>query len=365
MKKKILFLIKLPPPVTGATLMNQRINNSTYLQNKFTIRTVSASYAKDVSLLNKFHIKKLLIFCVTICKLLIELISYKPDLVYFQISPLGMAFLRDSLLVILIKLFRRKIVFHIRGKGIQKRLNGKNLLARYYKFIFYKTDVICLSELLTYDMKDFELRKIHIVNNGLPDHFTNEVKKNKESLKVLYLSNLMKEKGILDFIDAVEIVVNKGYDIEAIIIGKESDISAEELNWLIESKNISNNVTYDGPKYGDDKYKILNNCDILVFPTYYSVEAFPGVVIEGMQFGLPVISTTEASIPVMIDDGITGFLVDQQSPIQNAEKIEYFVNNREMIKQMGKAGRKKYLAKYTFDKYERNIENVFMDVLDN
>ncbi len=225
--------------------------------------------------------------------------------------------------------------------------------------------MICLSKLLVYDMEAFDLRKIHIVNNGLPDNYSGKTKKSNKYLHILYLSNLIKEKGIIDFINAIEIVVKNGNNIKAFIVGKESDISIEDLKYLIKSKKLSNNLTYCGPLYGKDKFEILSNSDILVFPTYYSVEAFPGVVVEGMQFAMPVIATNEASIPVMIDDGITGFIVEKQSPSQNAVKIEYFVNNPEMVEKMGDAGRKKYQEKYTFDRYEKNIEIVFNDILLN
>jgi len=82
-----------------------------------------------------------------------------------------------------------------------------------------------------------------------------------------------------------------------------------------------------------------------------------------MQFGLPVIATIEGAIPEIIDDVITGFLVEKNSPDQIADKIEIFVKNPSLIESMGKAARKKYEEKYTLEIFEKNMKEVFDKVL--
>jgi len=60
---------------------------------------------------------------------------------------------------------------------------------------------------------------------------------------------------------------------------------------------------------------------------------------------------------------ITGFLVEKNNPIELADKIEVLINNPDLRKQMGEAGRKKFFEKYTLEVFEQNMKNVFDDIL--
>ena len=82
-----------------------------------------------------------------------------------------------------------------------------------------------------------------------------------------------------------------------------------------------------------------------------------------MQFALPVVSTFEGAIPEIVDDGVTGFLVPPKDVISLAEKIEILINNKNLRIQMGDAGRKKFLEKYTLDKFEQNLLKVFGEIV--
>jgi len=364
--QKILFLIKLPPPLTGATLMNQRINNSKYLHKKFDIRTISASYARDVSMIGKFDLRKYIVFLSILVQLIKELVFFRPAMVYFQITPLGTGFLRDSILVVIIKLFRKKIAFHLRGKGIQKAIDRNFLLKAYYNIIFNGVIVICLSRLLTYDVESFRLNGVFVVNNGLPDIDPKWIKISTENtnkmIRIIFLSNLILSKGIADFIDALKLLDDNHVSFHASIVGAEGDMTSDVLMESVYKNKLGKKVTYEGSKYDDDKNMILSKCDILVFPS--KNDAFPGVVVEGMQFELPIVSTYEGSIPYIVDDGVTGYLVEKDNPRQLAEKMSLLIGNRSLIKKMGQAGRQRYLKKFTFTKKEENLGKVFEQILE-
>lgn len=355
--KKILLFIKLPPPTTGATLMNQYVVESQLLRDNFEIHTIAISYNSSVSQMGSYSFAKFFKIIKYNFTLVKDLIQFKPNLIYFQISPLGFAFLRDSLFVFTMKLFRKKIVFHLHGKGISQQLNNpmKKLL---YKFVFKNQDIITLSELLDYDIKDVFKGRIFHVPNGIPkvEHKDNDKPINKVP-KILYLSNLIKSKGILDFLDSLEILAHKNIDFNVSIVGEEADLTKKELNLLIDKKNISKSVMYLGPKYEKEKNTFCLQSDIFVFPTLK--DCFPLVILETMQFEIPVVSTNEGAISEIVDDGITGFIVDKNSPEQIADKIEFLINNPKKRIEMGKAGREKFLNEYTLEKFEINMINIF------
>jgi glycosyltransferase involved in cell wall biosynthesis len=264
-------------------------------------------------------------------------------------------------------MFKVKIVYHLRAKGIRDQSANHLWKKKLYEFAFKGEDIICLSYLLTYDVRDVHKSRIYIVNNGLPD-IDKRYRKNRndsfgKEARVLYLSNLIRSKGIEDYIESLAVLERKGISFRGIIIGADADMTGKDLIKLIKSKKLETKIEYLGKKYDSEKFDILNKADIMVFPTKMKHECFPGVAIEGMQFSIPVIATKEAALPDIIDDGVNGFLVSINSPDQIAEKLEILINDQELCQSMGRAGRKKYEEKYTFECFEQNMKKVFNDVL--
>ena len=231
-----------------------------------------------------------------------------------------------------------------------------------YKYVFQNEFVIIISNLLKYDIGTVFKGKIFIVANGIPDErYDNIYNKGDKTFSILFFSNLILSKGICDFLEVIPILVKKKLYFHAKIVGAEGDFLESDLNKIIRKKSLKEYVEYVGPKYGEEKYKIFENTDVLIFPT---LDDILGIVnLEAMQFGIPIIATKEGAIPEVIDDGVTGFLVDKNSPDQIAKKVEILIKNPKLCESMGKAGRKKYEKKYTYDIFEKNMKKVFDEVI--
>ena len=340
--------------------MNQYVAASELLITSFKIKTIGISYNNSVSQMGNCSFSKFFKIIKYKAKLIKELIQFKPDLVYFQISPLGFAYLRDSLFAFIMKLFSKKIVFHLHGKGISKQINSpfKKLL---YKSVFKNQEVITLSKLLDYDIQDVFNGRIFHVPNGIPDVGIPHIVKNTNDFTVLFLSNLIRAKGIVDYLKALMLLKSKSIHFKGIIAGGEGDLSSEELSSLISKFGLKDYVCYLGPQYGQCKRILLAKSDVLVFPT--KNETFGLVNLEAMQFSIPVISTNVGAIPEIVVDGETGYVVEKNSPNQIAEKILFLLNNPNVRKKMGEAGRKKYLEKYTIERFEEDMRDVFNSIL--
>ena len=101
--------------------------------------------------------------------------------------------------------------------------------------------------------------------------------------------------------------------------------------------------------------------DIFVLPTYN--DCFPLVLLEAMSFSLPIISTFEGGIPDIVNDELTGYLVQQRDSVALAEKIELLIQNPDLRKKMGIAGRKIFLQKFTLDKFENRLISILQPVI--
>ncbi|KAA3616670.1 MAG: glycosyltransferase family 1 protein [Calditrichaeota bacterium] len=361
MKKKILFLLKLPPPVTGATLMNQYVCENKSLDNIFITQTIKISYAQNNINLATFSWGKIIIIAKILFKLVLQILTFRPDLVYFQISPLGFAFYRDLFFVTTIKIFRKKILIHLHGKGIDNKVKGSSFQESLYKFAFKNVHIICLSELIKNDIAYVYTEKPFIVNNGIPQKTIVKTQENRRLARLLFLSNLNRSKGIIDYLDALEILSQKMIPFVAKIAGNERDYNKNSILQLLRTRNLTDQVEYVGAVYGNEKDDLFIKSDIFVHPTLN--EAWGLVILEAMQAGLPVVSTFEGSIPEIIDDGITGFLVSKNDTSALANKIEYLIKNKDESIAMGEAGKKKFYEKYTLEIFEKNILKVFDTIL--
>lgn len=181
---------------------------------------------------------------------------------------------------------------------------------------------------------------------------------------MVFLSNLLESKGIFSLLEALVLLKQRGCRVVCHIIGAQTaQISKERLQQEIGKRQLEDMVNYLGALYGDDKLNELKRADLFVFPTYYSNECFPLVLLEAMAHGLPCISTNEGAIADIIDDGKTGFIVEKKNPQDLADKIEILLNDDTLRKQMGEAGRKKYRQEYTLQRFEEHFVDCLNTIL--
>lgn len=366
LKPRILFFLRIPPPVTGPTLMNQRILDSQSIRARFEIEAIVFNFAQDIRDIGKFTPSKLIKSIMLAAALIGRAIVQGPDLYYFQISPVGGAFVRDAAYAAIMKAFRKKIIFHIRGKGIRELASQKGLYSRLYKFVFHQEELICFSRRLALDVKTVFSGDPYIIPNGIDIIHLEETSlvrlRPAKRPKILFLSNYLEEKGIFVFLEALARLNKDGFEFETRMVGDEYKLSRAELEKKVYGLGLEGSVSVVGPKYGQDKYDEFLAADIFVFPTLR--EAFGNVVIEAMQFALPVVASDEGSLSEMIEDGRTGYLFPKGDIAALAERVARLIHEPELRNRLGKAGRARFLTHFTFQKEEERLIRMFEEVLD-
>ncbi len=318
--------------------------------------------SRNVHEIGRITIKKLIGHVITIFRLFISIISKKPDLCYMALSTTGAAFKKDILLIALLKLFRIKLIYHLHNKGIKREQSNK-LNWFLYRFAFKDSEVILLSKLLYEDVSSFVSKnQIHICPNGIAEIAKENKKIANTHTEILFLSNLIKTKGVIVLLEACRILMKRGINFHCTFIGGEGDISSVEFNGIIHDMDLEEQVTFLGKKFGNEKDAAYRNADIFAFPTYYANETFGLVNLEAMQNKLPVVSTYEGGIPDVVEDGVTGFLVPQRDATALAQKLELLIKDETLRLNMGKAGYKKYIQEFTFDHFEKRITDILYDV---
>lgn len=364
MKSKILFILHLPPPVHGSSMVGQYIKDSKLVENAFDAKFINLSTSSSVDEIGKNSIVKIGRYFKIVFKFILYLISFKPEIVYLAITAKGVGFYKDLPIALLVKLFGNKLILHFHNKGVanfQDRLIDDWL----YKILFKNSKVILLSERLYKDISKYVAKDdVYYCPNGIPvvEYSNNNRPIQNIIPQLLYLSNLIKSKGVYVLLEALALLKNDGVVFHCNLVGGEGDISFKQLNKKISDLNLDEYVTCLGKMYGDEKNDILKSSDIFIFPTFYPNECFPLVLLEAMQFNLPIISTNEGGIPDIVRNGITGLLVDKQSSKKLGEKIKYLIENPTNASLMGKRGYEDFAKNYTLEVFENKLVNILNQI---
>lgn len=364
-KEKVLFILHMPPPVHGSSIVGKMIFDSKLINDKFQCQYINLLVSRTINETGKATSLKVFRFFLIWAIFLYKVIINRPRLTYLALTVSGTAFFKDFFLIAVLRLFRIKRVYHLHNKGVltlQKKKKYKLL----YSFIFKDADVILLSKYLYKDIASFvPLAKVHICPNGIRDEGMAELKVTDTGNKVsiLFLSNLINTKGVTVLLEACSLLNKRGLTFNCVFVGAEGDIDTSEFNDKVRSLDLINTVIYAGQKYGEEKRKYFMYADLFVFPTFYSNECFPLVLLEAMSYSLPVISTFEGGIPDIVEDNVTGFLVHQKVVDELADKIEILINSPQLRAEMGKAGRKKYESDFTQTQFECSLQKTIEDVL--
>jgi len=310
---------------------------------------------------------------------------------YLTPTAKGPGFYKDALIIAIIKLFRIKTVFHYHNKGVSSRQDNliDNLL---YRFVFRKTNVILLSKLLYPDIHKYVPEsRVYYCPNGIPDLkdenssggrrveseksekgysvigiqysvSKNEktVTKNQSIVELLFLSHLIKSKGVLVLIEACCLLRDRGIEFHCTIAGGDAEMTPNGVEEIVAGENLEDYISVIGPKNGEEKLELFERTDIFVHPSFNDCQ--PLGLIEAMQFSLPVVSTFEGAIPDVVDDDVTGFLVPQKDATALADKLELLIKDPGLRQKMGAAGRAKYEREFTLEKFEKRMVEILKEV---
>ena len=176
----------------------------------------------------------------------------------------------------------------------------------------------------------------------------------------LYISRLVKDKGVMEFVESASLLKENYPNAEFHIIGplwggnkKSLTVTAEELSGWIEKKWI---VYHDKQK---DVRPFMADADCVVMPSYR--EGMSNVLLEAASMARPLIATNVTGCRDIVEDGVNGFLCNVRDGKDLAEKMKKMINlSAAEREKMGAKGREKMIRE--FDK--KIVVKTYIEAID-
>ena len=151
----------------------------------------------------------------------------------------------------------------------------------------------------------------------------------KEALRIVYVGHIREEKGVFDIIESLAQLSNEGQPV--VNCDLYGPVYADIFQRFEKEIEDAPNVSYKGVLEPHDVVTTLEQYDVFVFPSFYQGEGHPGVLIEAMAAGLPIITTRFGSIPELVEHRKNGLLVAPGSPLELAEAIKELSRDKSLL----------------------------------
>lgn len=359
-KKRVLFIGPVPPPYSGPELGMKQFRESKLLNDTFEITFLQTNFRVDNTNKGKFGIAMFLNFFLFFSKLLVQLIFYRPNCVYYPITPTQIGWIgRDFWTIIIAKIFNVKVIIHLRGSHF--KLNYQDfypIVKKMVAFALRKVDTAIVQAGYLEDQfyPNITNSNVEILYQAMDvDEFTIGNKKDIIEQKILVIGHMTKAKGYTDILKVIPRIVDEFPNVKFCFAGTirkgergvffnqftgkkiiyEDPFEAEKT---ILNSPYSKNYSNFGIIQGAEKLKHLHTSDIFLTASYS--EGFSRALLEAMCVGKPLIYTPVGAHREVLNEknGISfmpgdldGLYCAIKSMLLNNDRISMGFHNRKEV----------------------------------
>ena len=290
---------------------------------------------------------------------------------------------------ILLHLLGKKVVFTMSLMGndnpgyIRKQPRGKMQVSLLRQF----DGAIGISQALVEDAMHHKIRNVEYLPNflAIPQleervskrqvvESRNKIRKKFEipmpAKIILFIGSMIYRKGVDILVDSFIELSQKYPELYLVLVGPKSqkesskidEIYVNNLQNKLNQKNLKKHVLWIGMvKEQSMLVEFYRAADIFAFPTRN--EGLGNVLIEASAAELPIVATLLPGITdEVVADGISGFLVENEKTDQFIAAIDKLLQDEFKQSEMGKAGRKIVLEKFSFESYCKKIKDFYLRI---
>ena len=273
--------------------------------------------------------------------------------------------LRDGLFLLVLRLARVENVivsFHGWDEPVERRIENSRILLSIFRYLFgYATHTLVLAEAFRdwlVNVAGFNAARVQIFTTMFDDAEFREVRDvlTHDDNCVLFLSRLVREKGIYELIDAFLLLAPDYPELKLVIAGNGPEEA--RLQDYITKAGIGDRVSFTGYVRGADKVRILKAAGLFVFPTYYG-EGCPVSLLEAMAAGLPLVTTRAGGIPHIVREPENGLLLGKVTPQDVATAMRRLLDNRQLRETIRSTNMREAWERYSAPVVTQLFENLY------
>jgi glycosyltransferase involved in cell wall biosynthesis len=299
-----------------------------------------------------------------VCSVLIGLLRRRIALVHVHSAAYG-SFWRKSVLCALAYAFRVPYVIHFHdGRLPDFYQRGCNALGKSWVRVVLRraASVVVLSRRWRDEVHKIEpAARTTIIGNPVPVPVS-VAPLQRPARRVLFLAWLHKDKGVLDLLKAIPVVLRSVPEAVFVIAGR--GIAGGEgpgpIMELARALRIERSLRFPGWVDGSKKDSLLRQSDVFVLPSYF--EALPVGVLEAMACGVPVVATAVGGIPDVIQDRVNGLLIEPGQPEALARAIVTILTDDALRSRLREAAHSDVRKRFSTESVIKDLETLYREL---
>ncbi|WDN88266.1 hypothetical protein BuS5_01234 [Desulfosarcina sp. BuS5] len=286
---------------------------------------------------------------------LLALINGGYGIVHLNPSIQPRALVRNAVVLVFAKLCRKKAVILWHGWDVEVERRMVRRLRRLFALIFNLADVsLVLAVEFKQRLKDLGVNHDIFVTSTIVEADMVCVREigRQDCLALMFMARLVENKGIRETVEAFSLLKSEFPDLRLEVAGDgpEKAVLAARYAGL-------DGLTFHGHIGDVQKYRLMAQCDVFVFPTNYG-EGMPTCVLEAMVAGLPVVTRAVGGIRDFFRHGEHGLLVETSEPQELAKSLADLLKDEELRRKISEHNRQ-----YAEDHFSANMVSEFLKKL--
>jgi glycosyltransferase involved in cell wall biosynthesis len=299
-----------------------------------------------------------------LCRLLVTYVRWicviavqRRAIIHFNLALELRSLIRDSPLIFIARLFRRRVIAHVHG-GRFLTASMPLWLNSLTRLTLRGGPVVVLSTLekarLAESIPD---AKVSVLPNCVAVDDAKAFERPYPSgdyLTLLYLGRISLNKGIDVIYDALKALKQRGTGVRFVLAGT----GPEEALYVPKfRKLLGDDFTFTGVVTGDKKTRLVKQCDVFLLPSRF--EGLPMALLECMAFGLVPVTTSVGSIPTVVTHGVDGVLVDQPNAGELSAAVERLSADRQYMHRLSTNARRRILDTAAAETYVSTLNRIY------
>lgn len=370
----ILVLSQVPPPVHGSTLMTRAFLEAVAKEGR-SVRLIDRRFSRSTDNVGRFSVRKVVVAFSLLGRIATALLSNRrPVLVHF-VTNRPFSFIVDCAVAALAHLRRASVINYVHTSGYSELASRNAVFSKLTRFLLGRAVVtVILGDALRADVAPFVASsRLRVIPNTVPPPAveTATVRPRPPADPtatpprgpyLLFLSNLLPEKGAIDFVTACGLIGTSFPELRFVVAGTTRDKSfLRKLHQAADDSMAPDRFSFVGQVGGWRKESLLAGAHVLVFPSVYRLEAQPLTIVEALQAGLPVVAYDQGGVRDLVEQGWgrltrpgVSDLVEGIRDVLDLPPDEY--------RRLKQAARHRFLSEHSFEVYSARWASVIKAV---